>query len=1432
MKPIKLIISAFGPYAKKVEIDFECFGGQGLYLITGDTGAGKTTIFDALTFALYGEASGEGRKADMFRSKYAKAEIPTYVELVFDYQGKRYVVKRNPEYLRPKGRGDGYTLQRAEAELVYPDAREPITKSKEVTRAITELIGLDYKQFTQIVMIAQGEFRKLLSAGTEERSRIFRQIFKTESYQRLQEQIKAEVSVQHQEYEELKRSINQYMDSIICLEDTTTSLEIKELKKVKFEGKVKEGLILLEKLCKEEKIILNELDRKIEQLEIQIEKENRLIGNLYKRKEQQKNLEEYQRLLKEQEPFFIQAMDDWNEAEEKAKECRILELQIKEQQKNLILFEQLWKKREEQQIAEHEIELEIQKKKDLETQKQDLEEQKKKEAEELKSFTTVGEERERLENVKTYTEQNKNRLQQQKNEFEQETEKQQQIEKKIEIEKEQIKGFTKQIETLQEQIEKLGDLDLRFTTVKELQNRLKEQVEILEREQAELLKLEEEEKKIDQNQRELLSYEEKLCKIEEACKEEQEQLKDAEKQEVEYQFKVEEAKKRLSSFQEQLNIRMNLKQMVEEQKKACEQIEIQIEEQQKQYVCLQKEWETVKDVETHKLKMEQKKQELAKQKEMIWKLKNEKEVWEKQEEELEFIQKEYEKAVKEKEQIGAFYEQMEQGFLDAQAGLLARDLKEGQACPVCGSMHHPMLAKIPETVPDREKIEQEKRRYSQARAKVEKLSAEAGHKKEQAIKQKQEVLELAMNWLNQAEIKWEDKKKLQRELEEKEKQLKQEETDLILEEKRIEEETNQKEKLENWIKDKEKQQIELNQLLQQKNQAFALGKGQLEEKDRQWNNMILELQIPDSNKVEELENYLQQIVKQEKEQLEQAEKKKKRWEELEKENGKRTKERQHLKEQIAKNQECIAEQKGQDKVLKEQILREIKKVEEIFKTTEYLEEVQRIMGQVKEVKITEKELTGLLLLLQKYQKEQECYIDEIVKQQKESSFLKTEKQQAEKQISTGKERFVELEKQLEGIKNRQSEKQKQLFEILCFQDSGLKKEYSRTELSKEEIKEHVERIGQKLEQELILLEEKLKKNQKKQAKKQELEEQIPKKERQIEKLVQDIQNIEVILTRQKTEKIARAESIANLSDQLGTEQKEEIEKKIDLLNKQKSSLEEILTKAEQNYREQERKKDKLTITIKTLKEQLDIEKETEGICEEDVMARKMQWQQERKETSKARDQKNIAYCNNWDVCQKVKTKQKDILEVEEKYIWMKALSDTANGRLSGKQKVELETYIQMNYFDRILRRANLRLLTMSSGQYELKREVDEEKRKEKTGLELCVIDHYNGTERSVKTLSGGEAFQASLSLALGLSDEIQFYAGGIQMDTMFVDEGFGSLDEEALSQAMKAFVDLAEGNRLVGIISHVAGLKEQIEKKIIVTKCFTKDGVSSNITIE
>ena len=167
---------------------------------------------------------------------------------------------------------------------------------------------------------------------------------------------------------------------------------------------------------------------------------------------------------------------------------------------------------------------------------------------------------------------------------------------------------------------------------------------------------------------------------------------------------------------------------------------------------------------------------------------------------------------------------------------------------------------------------------------------------------------------------------------------------------------------------------------------------------------------------------------------------------------------------------------------------------------------------------------------------------------------------------------------------------------------------------------------------------------------------------------------------------------------------------------------------------------------------------------------------------------------------------------------MAALSDTANGKLAGKEKIMLETYVQMTFFDRIIRRANLRFLVMSGGQYELKRRVGAGSTRGQSGLELDVIDHYNGTERSVRSLSGGESFKASLSLALGLSDEIQSSAGGIRLEAMFVDEGFGSLDEESLQQAIQALARLTEGDRLVGIISHVSELKTRIDKQILVTK--------------
>ncbi len=168
--------------------------------------------------------------------------------------------------------------------------------------------------------------------------------------------------------------------------------------------------------------------------------------------------------------------------------------------------------------------------------------------------------------------------------------------------------------------------------------------------------------------------------------------------------------------------------------------------------------------------------------------------------------------------------------------------------------------------------------------------------------------------------------------------------------------------------------------------------------------------------------------------------------------------------------------------------------------------------------------------------------------------------------------------------------------------------------------------------------------------------------------------------------------------------------------------------------------------------------------------------------------------------------------------WMLELSRTANGRLEGREKVMLEAYVQMAHFDRILHHANRRMKAMSRGQYELVRRVDAGDLRSQSGLELNVRDYSNDTERSVRSLSGGESFLASLSLALGMSDEIQAQEGGVELDTLFVDEGFGSLDEELLRVAIATLNGLSENHRLVGIISHVGELQEKIDRRIVVRK--------------
>lgn len=190
MKLQKLIISAFGPYADKQVLDFEShLSDKRMFVISGNTGAGKTTIFDAINFALYGNASGSERDGKSLRSDFSAPDTETEIELWFSIRDKEYYVKRCPQYERPKLRGEGVTKKSAYAEMKYITDDKLITGYNDVSNEIENILGINSAQFKQLVMIPQGEFKKLLNADSREKEVIFRKIFSTENFERIQKQI-------------------------------------------------------------------------------------------------------------------------------------------------------------------------------------------------------------------------------------------------------------------------------------------------------------------------------------------------------------------------------------------------------------------------------------------------------------------------------------------------------------------------------------------------------------------------------------------------------------------------------------------------------------------------------------------------------------------------------------------------------------------------------------------------------------------------------------------------------------------------------------------------------------------------------------------------------------------------------------------------------------------------------------------------------------------------------------------------------------------------------------------------------------------------------------------------------------------------------------------------------------------------------------------
>lgn len=952
MRPLKLKLSAFGPYKGVTEIDMEKLGERGLYLITGDTGAGKTTIFDAITFALFGEASGENRTAGMLRSKYAEPETPTEVEMCFRYRGQDYTVKRNPEYERPAKRGGGTTIQKADAELWLPDGAV-LTKPREVDRKILEILGVNHQQFSQIAMIAQGDFLKLLLADTKERQEIFRKLFETEHYKALQMQILSDAKRLFVEKEDARKAIEHYVQSTTADPLSPLSVELEHA----HQGAMltADVLTLIERIIADDEMRRGQLETEINEASAALEKISGHLTAIGAYQKLQSDRSRTKAQLEEAEPKLDVLQKHYEAEQAREPERKELERRI------TVLTEML------PQYAELGTLLQAQATREKELEK------------------LISEQAQRTAK--------------------------------------QTKG-QQQLEAAKRELQTLGSVEAELATKQAAQ-------EANARKQSELRSLQ-------------MNYE-ALSRKQRALKTAQEDLKTA-----------------MTRFEE----------------------------------------------------------------------------------------------------ADASYKERNRAFLCEQAGILACSLKPGDTCPVCGHAitEESHLAILSEAAPTEADVQKAQKLSEQLRMEMEEKSRTAMGRKGEYEASAQHVLQ----------------------------------------------------------------------------QCAALFGD-------------VKLQKPDAPETTEA---------------------------------------------------C----EGTPQLPSERTATDAPTGTVMVTAAALNEGYQRMRAACADAQAAAGALEAAVKAL-------------MLQAKRKASF--------EEQIPAAEQKLEELNEQIRQAEARQIELQ-------------AAQKAARDEIEKQQAK-------------------------------------LP----------------------FPTEREARAE--------------------ISRLDGLRNQADAALAQAEQALRAEEKTLAELRGSLQQLSEQV---KTAEGAQYDAGTERAEQTrlsglrQQRRAEADGviARIETNKAQFT------RIKEGAAELSEKERHYAWMSELSNTANGTVAGSEKMTLETYIQTTYFDRILRRANTRLMIMSDAQYELVRRKSADNIKSQSGLELDVLDHYNGTLRSVKTLSGGESFKASLSLALGLSDEISSSVGGIRLDTMFVDEGFGSLDEDSLHAAIQALAELTEGHRLVGIISHVGELKQQIDKQLVVTK--------------
>ena len=1046
MKPKKLTMSAFCPYSQEVEIDFDAFDGSGLFLITGETGAGKTTIFDGISFALFGEVSGENRGADMLRSDFAKPETPTFVKLIFEDRGESYEIRRNPKYNRPVKRGDSgkTTTQNADAEILLPNGGI-VTGTKEVTEKVNDILGINHRQFKQISMIAQGEFLKLLFADSKERGEIFRKVFGTELYEKIQRELKNQMLGLGKQLEAINAAIIQYNDGIICAAEDENYAAYQDLKN-NVNG-LSELILLLETLVANGKAEKQGQSEEVKRISEQINEQIQKITT------------------GKQINAWIQSL--------KIETERSAELASQAEAVEALKTKLELGKRAVYQVKPHHDEW-IR----LEKQGRDFDRSIKENQEKIIADTLVKQDREKaLDRHKS--------------------------------EEPQREALATEIQTLKKSLPDYENLENR---------------------NAELKRLEDQRKAADEKY---------------------------------------------------LEISASLKTNKERREAVCEQLK------------------QLQDIETRKLGFEHEIKGLTEEKDKLGELGDLTRNCRKLSKKQKTARRDF--TIKEEtyNQCKQAYDYSESLFYGEQAGILAQKLTENAPCPVCGSRVHPNVAQLSATAPSQEKLNQDKKELEKIRAAWQESSV-ASH-----------------NAMTEYQGKVE--------------QLK---TDA--------------------------------------------GK--------------LKLEIP--SKLSELETMIATRATELQKIIASAEK-----------NLKKTADLCTQKQDLEKEQSMLQKSNDRDEAAVNTIREELSRIDIAVSSLH-----TQIRGLQENLKYENKTI-------------------------------------AEQTIGQKQDALQKMKDQLEAAQ--------QAYQSVC---DSIGKASALAKADTDRLKETnrlLEAAGEALKTRLTSCG------------------------------FADLNDFE--------KAILAADDINRIEAEI-------------------SQYHEARTRVNQ--------------AIQNLKDQIN------GSAEVDIVALEDEQKSLKQQQAQIQDKlekSGHVIQNNEGILASLKTKQQERAETEGAFGEMKRLSDTANGDLRGKQKLPFEQYVQGVYFDMVLLEANKRFGIMTDNRYSLVRKDGGANNQSKSGLEIDVEDKWTLKRRSVKSLSGGESFKASLALALGLSDIVQSFAGGVQLDTMFIDEGFGSLDSESLEKAMEILAGLTEGNRLVGIISHLDELKEKIDKKIVITRDPQGSGVSLEV---